>query len=44
MLHCMDIELWFSRRCIRFLNMAVKSDNAVARTIINMVLKGFTLS
>ncbi len=38
---CMDIELWCSRRCIRFLNMAMKSDNVVVRTIINMVIEGF---
>ncbi len=41
---CMDIELWISRRCIRFLNMAMKSDNVVVRTIINMGIEGgFTL-
>ncbi len=38
---CMDIELWFSRRCIRFLMMAMKSDNVVLRTIINMGIEGF---
>ncbi len=38
---CMDIELWFSRRCIRFLNMAMKSDNVVVRTIMNMGIEGF---
>ncbi len=38
---CMDTELWFSRRCIRFLNMAMKSDNVVVRTIINMGIEGF---
>ncbi len=38
---CMDIELWFSRRCIRFLNMAMKLDNVVVRTIINMGIEGF---
>ncbi len=37
----MDIELWFSRRCIRFLNIALKSDNVVVRTIINMDIEGF---
>ncbi len=37
----MDIELWFSRRCIRCLNMGMKSDNAVIRTIINMGIEGF---
>ncbi len=38
---CMDIELWVSRRCIRFLKMAMKSDNVVVRTIINMNIGGF---
>ncbi len=38
---CMDIELWFSRRCIRFLNIAMKLDNVVVRTIINMGIEGF---
>ncbi len=37
---CMDIELRFSRRCIRFLKMAMKSDNVVVRTIINMHVMG----
>ncbi len=37
----MDIELWFSRRCIGFLNMAMQSDNVVVRTIINMGIEGF---
>ncbi len=37
---CMYIELWFSRRCIRFLNMAMESDNVVVRTIINMDIEG----
>ncbi len=38
---CMDIELWFSRRCISFLHMSIKSDNVVVRTIINMGIEGF---
>ncbi len=38
---CMDIKLGFSRRCIRFLNMAMKSDNVVVRTIINMGIEAF---
>ncbi len=38
---CMDIELWFSRRCIRFLTMTMKSDNVVVRTIISMGIGGF---
>ncbi len=38
---CMDIELWFSRRYIRVLNMAMKLDNVVVRTIINMGIEGF---
>ncbi len=37
----MDIELWFSRRCIRFLNIALKADNVIVRTIINMAIEGF---
>ncbi len=40
----MDIELWVSRslRCVRFLKMAMKSDNVVVRTIINMEgIEGF---
>ncbi len=38
---CIDIELWFSRRCIRFLNIEMKSDSVVIRTIINMGIEGF---
>ncbi len=38
---CIDIELWFSRRWIRLLNMAMKSDNVVVRTIRNMGIEGF---
>ncbi len=38
---CMDIELWFSRRYFRFLNLAMKTDNVVVRTIINMGIEGF---
>ncbi len=26
---CMDIELWFSRRCIMFLNMAMDDSNVL---------------
>ncbi len=36
-----DIELWFSGKCIRFLNMAMQSDYVVVRTIINMFIEGF---
>ncbi len=32
----MDIELWFSRRCMRFIKMAVNSSNIVVKTITNM--------
>ncbi len=38
---CMDIEVWFSRRCIRFSMMEMKSDNVVVRTIINIGIVGF---
>ncbi len=36
-----DIELWVSRRCIRFIKMAMNSDNVVVSTIINMGIGGF---
>lgn len=38
---CMDIELWFSKRCIRFLEMSLKSKNRLVRTITNMGINGF---
>ncbi len=38
---CMDIELWFSTICIRFLKMAMKSDIVVVRTIINIGIGEF---
>ncbi len=38
---CMDIELWFFRRCIRFSKMAMKSDNVFIRTIISMGIARF---
>ena len=37
---CIDIELWFCKRCINFINMACKSRNHVVRTIANMGLLG----
>ncbi len=36
----MNLELWFSNRCIRFIKMALNSDNVIARTIINVSLNG----
>ncbi len=33
----MDPELWFSKRCIKFIKMALNSDNIIVRTIINSV-------
>ncbi len=32
----MDIELWFSKRCVKFLKMAINSKNSAVRMIINM--------
>ncbi len=34
--NCMDIELWFSRRCKRFIKMTMNSSNIVVKTITNM--------
>ena len=36
----MDIELWFSKRCIKFLKMAMNSKNEVVRMITNMGVNG----
>ncbi len=36
----MDTELWFSRRCIKFIKMALSSDNIIVRTITNVGLNG----
>ncbi len=33
---CMDIELWFSKYCIKFLRTALTSKNSVVRMISNM--------
>ncbi len=41
LVRCMVIELWFSKRCIRFFNMAMKSDSVVVRKIINTGFEGF---
>ncbi len=38
--NCMDIELWFSRRCIRFIKMAMNSSNIVVKSITNMGIYG----
>ncbi len=29
--NCMDIELWFSRRCMRFIKMAMNTSNIVVK-------------
>ncbi len=36
----MDPELWFSKRCIKFIKMALISDNIIVRTITNVGLNG----
>ncbi len=36
----MDPELWFSKRCIKFIKMALNSDNIIVRTIPNVGLNG----
>ncbi len=36
----MDPELWFSKRCIKFIKMALNSDNIIVRTITNVGLNG----
>ncbi len=36
----MDLELWFSKRCIQFIKMALYSDNIIIRTITNVGLNG----
>ncbi len=38
--NCMDIELWFSRRCMRFIKMAMNLANIVVKTITNMGIYG----
>ncbi len=38
--NCMDIELRFSRRCMRFIKMAINSSNIVVKTITNMGIYG----
>ncbi len=35
-----DIELLFSRRCMRFIKMDINSSNIVVKTIINMGIYG----
>ncbi len=32
----MDPELWFCKRCIKFIKMTLNSDNIIVRTIINV--------
>ncbi len=36
----MDPELWFSKRCIKFIKMALNSNNIIVRTITNVGLNG----
>ncbi len=36
----MDPKLWFSKRCTKFIKMALTSDNIIVRTIINVGLNG----
>ncbi len=36
----MDIELWFSRRSMRFIKMAMNLSNIVVKTITNMAIYG----
>ncbi len=36
----MDPELWFSKRCIKFIKVALNSDNIIVRTITNVGLNG----
>ncbi len=36
----MDSELWFSKRCIKLIKMALNSDNIIVPTIINVGLNG----
>ncbi len=39
--NCMDIKLWFSRRCMKFIKMAtINSSNIVVKTIPNMGIYG----
>ena len=37
---CMDIELWFSKRCIKCLKMVMNSKNTVVKIITNMGING----
>ncbi len=36
----MDPELWFSKRCINVITIALNSDNIIVRIIINVSLNG----
>ncbi len=36
----MDNDLWFSKRCITFIKIALNSDNIIVRTIIYVSLNG----
>ncbi len=37
----MDPVLWFSKRCIKFIKMALNSDNIIVRTITNVGVNSF---
>ncbi len=36
----MDPKLWFSKRCIELIKMAINSDNIIVRTMTNVGLNG----
>ncbi len=36
----MDIELWFSKRCIKFHKMSINTKNSVVRMVTNMGING----
>ncbi len=36
----MESELWFSKRCFRFINMALTSKTVAVKTIANMRVSG----
>ncbi len=36
--YCDHTALWFSKRCIKFIKMALNSDNIIVRTIMNIGL------
>ena len=38
--NCLDIEMWFEKRCINFIDMACHSKNIIVKTIANMGIHG----